>query len=275
MKRLVSLIFALGMSFGTVSAGAAVTYNPGVAPTDGTLIFGDHLVGAVAHTSVAGTGGSGISNNGDALNGARTYTYDTSAQADLTDGIANRGDPGFAMLIWDMGQALDSMRLYTHQDHYNGGPINDNFTAQDVMEYSVWGSQNGDDFVLLSDVTGFNLAGGGPGLPTYTFAGTEPTIVYRGGSQEFGATNAYTREYVFGTAYQYYGIRTSQISLTIPGGGRDADPEIDAIAGFNIIDRCTQDPTAPGCQPSVPEPGTLLLLGLGLLGVGVRKRWRF
>jgi hypothetical protein len=271
MKALFSLLFAFGMALGASTAGAVVTYNAGVAPTDPTLTFGDHQVAGDLHPSVAGVGGGGISNNGDSLNGARTYIYDRGAQPDLTDGVANRGDAGFAMLIWDMGSAYDSMRLYTHQDHYSGGPINDDFTAQDVMEYSVWGSQNGDDFVLLSDVTGFNLAGGGAGLPTYTFAGTEPTIVYRGGSQEYAAANAYTREYVFGTAYQYYGIRTSQISLN----ASDADPEIDAIAGFNIIDRCTQNPTAPGCQPSVPEPGTLLLLGLGLLGVGVRKRWRF
>jgi len=274
MKRLSRLLISLGLAFCASTAGAVVTYNPGGAPTDATLVFGDHLVSPQSHPSVAGVGGGGISNAGDALNGARTYIYDRGAQPDLTDGIANRGDPGFAMLIWNMGASFDSMRLYTHQDHYSGGPITDNFTAQDVMEYSVWGSHNGDDFVLLSDVTGFNLTGQGAGLPTYTFAGTEPTIVYRGGSQENGVVNAYTREYVFGTAYQYYGIRTSQISLTIPSGGVDADPEIDAIAGFNIIDRCTQDPTAPGCQNGVPEPGTLLLLGLGLLGVGVRKRWR-
>ena len=77
------------------------------------------------------------------------------------------------MLIWDMGSAFNSMRLFTHQDHYSGDPITSSFTAQDVMEYSVWGSQNGDDFVLLSDVTAFDISGGGAGKPTYTFGGTE------------------------------------------------------------------------------------------------------
>ena len=269
MKTPLSLLLAVGMALGTSTAGAVVTYSAGVAPADPTLNYGTHLLSG-AHTSVAGVGGSGLSASGSVLDGARTYIYDLGAGPDLSDGIANRGDAGFAMMIWDMGTAYDSMRLYTHQDHYNGGPITDPFVAQDVMEYSVWGSNDGDNFVLLSDVTGFNITGGGAGLPTYTFAGTEPTIVYRGGSQQFGAANAYTREYVFGTAYQYYGIRASTISLN----ANDADPELDAIAAFNIVDRCTQDPGAPGCQTSVPEPGTLALVGLGLLGVGMRKRWR-
>jgi len=215
-------------------ASAATVYLPGVSPPLGGLVVGDHLVSPQLLPSVAGTGGSGISNDGDALNGLRTFTFDTSAQADLTDGIANRGDPNFAMLIWDMGQPFNSIRLYTHQDHYEGEPILTNFIAQDVMEYSVWGSNDGNNFVLLSDVTGFDLNGGGPGLTTHTFTGTEPTTVYRGGSSEFGVVNAYTRDYTFANSFQYYGVRTSQVSLTIPGGGVDADPEIDAIAGFNV-----------------------------------------
>jgi len=63
------------------------------------------------------------------------------------DGTANRGDAGFAMMIWDMGAPYDTMRLFTHQDHYSGGPITTDFVAQDVMEYSVWGSSDGDNFV--------------------------------------------------------------------------------------------------------------------------------
>lgn len=271
MRNLTRLAMGLA-SLATVTAAmpaAAVIYDPGEAPSAASsgLTFGSHLVGAVSHPSVAGVGGSGLSAlGGSLLDGARTYIYDGGAGPDLADGIANRTDAGFAMMIWDMGAAYDSMRLYTHQDHYSGGPITTSFVAQDVMEYSVWGSTNGDDFVLLSDVIAFNINGGGVGLPTYTFAGTAPSIVYRGGSDEFGVLNAYTREYVFGSAYQYYGVRTSLISLLQP----DFDPEIDAVAGFNIS---TRPPGSPGTTATgVPEPVTLSLLGAGLAGIGALRR---
>ncbi|MCR4337023.1 MAG: PEP-CTERM sorting domain-containing protein, partial [Candidatus Omnitrophica bacterium] len=227
----------------------------------------DHLVGAVPHTSVNGVGGGGLSNAGDVLDGSRTYIWDKGGAADLADGIANRGDSGFAMMIWDFGSAFDSMRLYTHQDHYFGGPIFDPFQAQDVMEYSVWGSHDGDSFALLSDVIDFDIDGGGAGLPTYVFFGEEPSIVYRGGSAEFGAVNAYTREYVFSDAYRYYGIRTSLVSLAQD----DADPEIDTIAAFNISDRPEGSPGKP--TNAVPEPASLILFGMGAVGAIARKKF--
>jgi hypothetical protein len=248
-----------------LNLGAATLYDPGVSPPDATsgLTFGTHLLSG-PHTSVPGVGGGGLSANGSVHNGLRTYIYDLGGTTDLGDGVANRGDIGFAMMIWDMGAAYDSMRLYTHQDHYEGGPITTPFVAQDVMEYSVWGSNDGDNFVLLSDVTAFDISGGGAGLPTYTFNGTAPSVVYRGGSTEQGFLNAYTREYVFGASYQFYGIRSSTVSIL----ALDADPEIDAIAAFNIS---TRPPGTPGT--STPDGGsTALLLALGLAGCAYYKR---
>jgi hypothetical protein len=247
------------------SAGTSPLAND---PNVGVATFGAHLLDTDAlHPSVAGVGGSGISAAGTPLDQGRTYIYDHGAATDLADGIANRGDAGFAMLIWDMGAAYDSVRLYTDQDHYSGGPISDPFVAQDVMEYSVWGSTDGDHFSLLSDVTAFNINGGGAGLPTYTFFGTAPSIVYRGGSGEFGIHNAYTREYVFPNAYQFYGIRASSISVA----ANDADPELDALAAFNISDR---PPGTPGTQPpdAVPEPAALGLFTTALAALGWSRR---
>jgi hypothetical protein len=242
------------------------TYDAGVSPADAVsgLTFGTHLLSG-PHTSVVGIGGSGLDANGSTHDGLRSYTYDLGALPDLTDGISNRGDAGFAMLVWDMGSSFDSLRLYTHQDHYPGGPITDPFVAQDVMEYSVWGSNDGDHFSLLSDVSAFNISGGGAGLPTYTFAGTAPTVIYRGGSTEFGTLNGYTREYVFGSAYQYFGVRTSTISLN----ANDADPELDAVAAFNIS---TRPPGTPGTHGVPDKSATLQLLGLSTGGLALVRR---
>lgn len=229
------------------SSESAPLYVAGTAPSCGTCTFGTHLPEGPTG-SVAGVGGSGINAAaGTSLDGQRTYVFDVGG---WVDGTTARGDADFAMLVWDVGEALDTVRLYTHQDHYAGGPITTDFVAQDVMEYSVWGSNDNMTFSLLSDVVAYDINGGGAGLPTYTFAGTEPSIVYRGGSAEFGILNAYTRDYTFGAAYRYFGIRTSTISLTFPGGP-DADPELDAVA-FNR-----------GPISTVPEPSTLLLLLVG------------
>jgi hypothetical protein len=249
------------LTLAAISAAATI-YDPGVAPSCSTCVAGVHLVSPDPHPSVAGAGGAGFNKaGGSALDGIRTYTYDLNGAGPLAAGSTSRGDATFAMLIWDMGIPLNTMRLYTHQDHYSGGPITTPFVAQDVMEYSVWGSNDGDNFVLLSDVVNYDTNGGGAGLPTYTFAGTAPEIVFRGGSAEFGITNAYTRDYVFPASYRYYGVRTSTVSLTLTGGGPDADPELDAVFGNrgSIIN-------------PVPEPASLALAGVGLSLLVLRLR---
>jgi hypothetical protein len=246
-------------------AQAAPIYVAGTAASCATCTFGTHLAEGPLG-SVAGTGGSGLSVAGGAtLDQQRTYIYD---QGGWADGTVTRGDADFAMMVWDVGTPLDTVRLYTHQDHYN--ETYSDFLAQDFMEYSVWGSNDNQTFTLLSDVISY-VAGADKNSPTYTFFGTEPTHIYRGGSAEFGTVNAYTRDYTFGQAYQYYGIRTSSISLDycLPltqgqpqAGCIDADPELDAVA-FNR-----------GPISTVPEPATLLLFAAGLAGAASRARGR-
>jgi hypothetical protein len=253
-----SLIRCAGVSFAillSATATQASSYLPGQASTCPGCTFGAHLPFGPSG-SLPGVGGSGINAaSGGVLDGNRTYIYDLGG---WIDGAVSRGDADFAMLVWDMGAAYDTVRLYTHQDHYFGGPTTDPFIVQDLMEYSVWGSNDNMTFLLLSDVIAFDANGGGPGVPTYTFAGTAPSVVYRGGSTAFGITNAYTRDYTFATTFRYYGIRASTISLA----AGDADPEIDALAA-----------NQGNIDPPVAEPGlaTLLLLGAAAMG---RRGWR-
>lgn len=257
-------------------AQGATIYINGLSPVCGDCTFGTHLAEG-PNGSVAGVGGSGLSvAGGSTLDSTRTYIWDQGGF--VNDGVVSRGDNDFAMMVWDLGagNALDTVRLYPHQDHYFGGPVTDNFVGQDLMEYSVWGSNDNQTFVMLSDVIGFDINGGGPGLPSYTFVGTAPSIVYRNGSTEEGIINAYTRDYTFANAYRYYGIRTSSVSLdycdgiaSSPGTPNrsciDADPEIDAVA--------FHEGPIEEIPSEVPEPGTLLLMGTGAAVWGrVRRR---
>lgn len=255
--RQAALLVGAALSLGVAGqAGAASTYTDGTTPLlsaspPATFDLGTHLPSYILSTTNEG--------NGTALDGTRVYFFDNLGS---TDNPATALP--FNLLVWQFGSSKDSVRLYTHQDHLSGDADTD-FEAQDVMEYSVFGCngatgacKNAGEWTLLSDVTAFaNVASG---KPTYTFSGTEPTTIYRGGSAEFGALNAYTRDYTFGTAYNFYGIRSSTVSFV----ANDADPELDALVAFNQVDFPT---------PAIPEPETYALLaaGLGLLGAVARR----
>jgi hypothetical protein len=245
---------ALAFSMLAASQAGAQTYFDGVSPAlsgypAGTFDFGTHLPNYIG-------GSNGSAADGTALDGNRVFIYDVNDPAGV---LGPSATANFNLLVWQFAAPKDSVRLYTHQDHYSGGPIGGN--APEVLEYSVWGCNGGDgacktasEWHLLSDPVGFTV----DDKPTYTFAGTAATTIYRGGSAEFGIVNAYVQDFTFGSSYNFYAIRGSTIAMQ----ANTADPELDAMVAFNRV------------NVPVPEPETyaMLLAGLGLLGFVARRR---
>jgi len=228
------------------SVAWAASYVAGTASSSATLQFGI-MQTAGLHTSVPGTRADGGVNawafdaTGNVLDGSgdlgRVFMYDAFAAADLADGQAVRGQTNFAMMIWDFGRSVNFVRIYPMVDHGTPlGPNVDEFGGSDMVAQSLWGSNDGDNFTLISDITAIAPGGVNGQTPTYTFTGADQPIVYRGGSAEFGAVNGYTRDYTLGTAYRYFGIRASTLRQTMKNNlvnnnsVQDSDPEIDAIA---------------------------------------------
>jgi hypothetical protein len=222
-------------------AWAAPTYTTtqvSLAPyTLGTMLIGG------AHASVGGTGGptffgavdgdqlngTGSGDEGDPTEGGRVYMFDTSGLTDLGAGTATRGVGNFAMMIWDFGVQVTQVRVYPCQDHLTpSGPAVDIYGGADVIDSSLWGSNDGDHFFLLMDVTGVTPGGVNGQAPTFTFVGpSPPTTIYRNGSTERGTVNSYTYDCTLPTGYRYIGLRASTLTIH---GTPDSDVEIDEVA---------------------------------------------
>lgn len=250
------LCAAAAAAFICVPAQATV-YQDGVSPAlasypAGTFDLGTHLANYIGPSAEEG--------NGTALDGTRVYLNDVNDPAGVMGPVAQAN---FNLLVWQFTAPKDTVRLYTHQDHYFGGPVG-NGLAPEVLEYSIWGCKSAAtadlcksqaDWTLLSDPVSWTL--NADGNPIYNFNGTAAAIVYRGGSAEFGITNAYVQDYTFADAFDFYAIRGSSIAMQ----ANTADPELDAMAAFNRID------------VPIPEPSTWGLMAAGLAALtAVRRR---
>ena len=223
----------------------AQIYHDGVSPK----LTGVYEFGTFMPNYIGGTVQDGF---GAPITGQREYIYDVNGPLDpLTAG-------SFNLVVYKFSTPKDSVRLYTSQDHYFGGPI-DNSLAPEVMEYSVWGSMTGgtsqSDWVMLSNPIGWSYPTAGK--PVYTFEGLNPAAeIFRGGSFEGGIANAYTQDYSFADKYLYFGIRGSSIAMA----AITADPELDTMVAFNRAD--VGPPGGPVPESSVTVPFSLALLGL-------------
>jgi hypothetical protein len=260
-RRAAGAAAVAGLALLHVPHAAATIYVDGESPLlsgypAGTFDLGTHLPNYIGPTVTEG--------NGTALDGTRVYFYDVDDPAGVTGASASAN---FNLLVWHFSAPKDTVRLYTHQDHYGGGPVG-NALAPEVLEYSVWGcksSVSGDckaaaGWTLLSDPVSWTL--NADGNPIYHFNGTAASVIYRGGSSEFHLVNAYVQDYTLADSYDYFAIRGSSIAMQ----ANTADPELDAMAAFNRVD----------VPPPVPEPSGGLLMGAGLaaLAWGARRRAR-
>ncbi len=252
LKNLAICVATVVQIYSMSAYASSTNYLNGTSPLlsaspSGTFDFGNHLPNFVG-------GSNGTATNGTALDGNRVYIYDT----DYLNGVAGITPNDLHLLVWKFNTEKDSVRLYTHQDHYTGGDVYGN--APEVLEYSIWGCNTNcagttaTGWGLLSDPISYTNSA----APTYTFNGTAATTIYRGGSAEYGITNAYVQDYNFSSAYMYFAIRGSTIAMK----ANTADPELDAMVAFNKND----------LNP-VPIPAAIWLFGSALAGlVGVSRR---
>jgi hypothetical protein len=162
------------------------------------------------------------------------WVQDTSANTNF-NGVA--GAPPSQGIVWDLGGQANQVAVFVFVDH---GPV-----PQEVLENTAW---------LSND----------PNSADAAWTQAQLVHVYGDGwSPDPDVADGFVAVYQLPSSATF-----RYVSVTWGGPGaiqRDGDNEIDAVGGLTEA--------GIGVVPA-PEPGSLALLGLGLVGLGLMRRKR-
>jgi len=165
--------------------------------------------------------------------------------ATITAGYRVVGDANINPIVVSFSSATANIRVFDSIDHYG--------SAYDGYQYSILGSNDGENFTPLFDPTSVNGVSEPFTLGGYT--GTAPTTINNiltGFTS--GEPTGYIADFSFGSSYRYYSFGASAAAIN---DGND-DQELSGVASIS----------------PVPEPETyaLMLAGLAVVGAAAKRR---
>ena len=194
-----------------------------------------------------------------------TNLYEVPSEADAL--TLNKVWGGLAAFVLSLPLMASSVYTYTGND----------FTSATTLLYSTSDSVSG-SFTVASPLAANLVAGGSGDITPLSYSFTDGVQTFTNASPpndavdfEFSTdpTGAITRWFVF---LEGGGAQDNTIATMSLGAGNIADHgdmDFDQFGGQNLNDAGTWSPSGAS---SVPEPGSLMLLGAGLATVGAVRR---